>query len=225
MQRLIDDIVRLTFSQHISVVADVKVSVDLFCRTDNRVSHNWVCGISLREILDNPSLRNQLRHEFAEVLRAVSRIHNHNPTILHGDISPGNLIRSYGESNRVHYRLIDWSEYSIEGYEKYLKRRKRFRAKPSYLSPRRANSGVNTVDDEIYALGSILFEWVTGQPLLGHEAASLALLSSSSFLKRKIAIAPTWVHDLLRRSLFMEETDSFHSVSEFLDSFESTFDD
>lgn len=216
MQRTLDDFLRLIFHSKVTAVSGTKIEVNPFGANHNeRVRHEWIDGISLREIFEDDLLRSKSLEEFDLLLSCVEKLHRTWPTILHGDISPGNIIRHVDRDNRVEYKLIDWSEYSLSLYEAAVRRRRHFRAKPAYLSSRRAITGVNSIESEIYALGAILFEWTTGRSLLPHKISQSLNLDLWEHLNQKILLAPAWCQSVLERSLISERSDVFRSVSEF----------
>ena len=109
-------------------------------------------------------LRKQVRFDqrtaaqyMREVIEAVKYIHGLSPKIIHRDIKPENLLLD--DNYRVLLSDFGWSNFLEEGGQ-----RKTFCGTPEYLSPEMAKkSGHNEMVD-IWSLGVLLFEFLSGIP-------------------------------------------------------------
>lgn len=195
--------------------------VGLHCQLESRVSrrlriqHDWIEGESLRDIFNSAKGGRSHIHEFPLLLKEVERFHEDPQEILHGDISPANIIRTKTNANRISYSLIDWSELSSAAYEANLKFRPKFRAKPAYLSPERARTGVNSIQSEVFALGVILYEWLTSETIVDNSTSGYLTLLDSSEVYFNSEMVSLEYAKILSKCLAFDPEARFGSVREF----------
>lgn len=133
--------------------------------------------------------------------------------IVHGDISPKNLIIS--ESGLVIW--IDAENLRFARNPRICPRNKIFQAKPAYLAPEYARTGILNQSAEIFALGAITWELLRGVPLFAHDkrghrqAISFELPAYIDCLER----VPREFQQLIRRSLNPEPDSRFASAFDF----------
>ncbi|RXT59247.1 Stk1 family PASTA domain-containing Ser/Thr kinase [Lacticaseibacillus chiayiensis] len=104
-----------------------------------------------------------------EILSAVQTAHDHN--IIHRDLKPQNiLIDANGHAKITDFGIaVALSENSMTMTNSLL-------GSVHYLSPEQARGSMPTRQSDIYALGIILFEMLTGSvPFEGDSAVSIAL--------------------------------------------------
>lgn len=118
----------------------------------------FVRGQSLRDWCDQRalSIRDRIRL-FLEVCAAVD--HAHRSLIVHRDLKPANIL--VGEDGRV--RLLDFGIARLLSTEGERRDRTLMRAfTPDYAAPEQILGEATTTAIDIYALGLILFELLTG---------------------------------------------------------------
>ena len=92
-----------------------------------------------------------------EIISAVKYLHSFDPPIIHRDIKPENILLD--ENNRCKLADFGWSNYAIRDKE-----RQTFCGTPEYLSPEMVNKKGHDTSVDIWALGVLLFELLTGKP-------------------------------------------------------------
>ena len=107
--------------------------------------------------------------------------------IAHGDLKPGNvMVGDFGETQLVDWgaaRILDDAEDDLASDPALAAARGGDHAgTPAYLSPERARGEPSDRASDVWALGAILFEIVTGRPLWpdGDRAALFAILRGAA---------------------------------------------
>lgn len=136
-------------------------------------------GRSLAELLEgaeDAAARLRLVRSFLGVCQAVAYAHRHR--VVHLDLKPSNvMIGELGESLVVDWGLAreldgDGGDASALGWPA---------GTPAYLSPERARGGPGEATDDVWSLGAMLVELVTGRRLMtGTTLETLATLSESA---------------------------------------------
>lgn len=132
----------------------------------------YIDGISLIEFADRNRLnvRERLRL-FQKICSAVA--HSHRNLIIHRDLKPGNIIvDNAGEPKLLDFgvaKLLGGHDSEIDDTETV------FRAlTPAYASPEQLNGSTVTTSSDIYSLGIILYELLTGCRPFDVEGKDLA---------------------------------------------------
>ncbi|MCI0537467.1 MAG: serine/threonine protein kinase [Verrucomicrobiales bacterium] len=121
-------------------------------------------------LIDGPTLALYLagqplqQREAAELLGKIARTvhHAHQRGVLHRDIKPNNiLLDSTGEPI-----LTDFGLAKIVEADSSLTRSQAVLGTPAYMPPEQASGGTRdvTVAADVYGLGAVLYEMLTGQP-------------------------------------------------------------
>lgn len=116
-----------------------------------------------------PIAYQEVIHIMAQILSAVQTAHEHN--IIHRDLKPQNiLIDQHKVAKITDFGIaVALSEHSLTQTNTVL-------GSVHYLSPEQARGGMATKKSDIYSLGIILYELLTGTvPFEGETAVSIAL--------------------------------------------------
>ncbi|MBU3829873.1 MAG: Stk1 family PASTA domain-containing Ser/Thr kinase [Candidatus Limosilactobacillus merdavium] len=104
-----------------------------------------------------------------QVLSAVQTAHDHG--IIHRDLKPQNIL--IDENKNV--KITDFG-IAVAAYQDSLTQTNTLMGSVHYLSPEQARGSIATKQSDIYSLGVILYELLTGKvPFEGETAVSIAL--------------------------------------------------
>ena len=124
---------------------------------------------SLREHLDGPVSREVALDYAQQIASALEIIHR--AGILHRDLKPANImLRSDGS-----LALIDFGSAKFAGEEGTITEAGKVLGTPQYMSPEQCAGIALTPASDLYAVGIVLFEMLTGQPPY-NAATPLAVL-------------------------------------------------
>lgn len=173
----------------------------------------YVKGMDLkRYIREKFPMQNRRVVEIMEqVLSAISLAHEHQ--IIHRDLKPQNiLVNEYGEVKITDFGIaIALSETSITQTNTLL-------GSVHYLSPEQARGSMATRQSDIYALGIILYELLTGKvPFEGESAVSIALKHFQENIPSVRDInpnVPQALENVVLRATTKEAADRYQSVEE-----------
>ncbi|HVT88401.1 MAG TPA: serine/threonine-protein kinase [Tepidisphaeraceae bacterium] len=122
-----------------------------------------VDGQPLTDALARRPLQQQL-DGFAQALRAVSELHRRG--LVHRDLKPGNIL----VDRQGVVKLVDFGMAGTPGHEMSSS----FEGTPAYLAPEQSFGQPAHPAADVFSLGVILFELLTGQrPFAGHTAAQV----------------------------------------------------
>jgi len=120
---------------------------------------------------------------FHDVLDVLSAAHGH--TIVHRDIKPENLIID----DHGRWRVLDWGIAGIGGQRDRFLRGDMHPGTPHYMAPEQARGEPLDTRTDIYALGVVLFEALTGQTPFDGEDDMAVLI-------KHLTVPPPAVGDL-----------------------------
>ncbi|PQF02636.1 Stk1 family PASTA domain-containing Ser/Thr kinase [Enterococcus faecium] len=149
-----------------------------------------------------------------QILSAISLAHNHQ--IIHRDLKPQNaLIDNEGVVKITDFGIaIALSETSITQTNTML-------GSVHYLSPEQARGSMATKQSDIYALGIILYEMLTGSvPFDGESAVTIALKHFQDDLPSIKALdpnVPQALENVILRATAKEPADRYKSAEEMSD--------
>jgi len=155
----------------------------------------------------------------AGVARALAAAHARG--LVHRDVKPGNvLIGTDGQVKVVDFgiaRAIAEAQVTLPGTTL---------GSVHYFSPEQARGEPATTASDIYSLGIVLFEMLTGtRPYEGDSAASVALARLSGPIPDPMAVRPSVPPDLAaitRRALALDPRDRWASAGVMADALEAT---
>ena len=160
----------------------------------------------------------------AKVARATE--HAHSQGILHRDLKPGNiLLDSRGEPLVSDFGLAKWLERNGD-----LTKSLTTFGTPGYIAPEQAGSGANdlTPAADVYSLGAILFELLTGRPPFGGDNALSVIRQASEKPAPKLrSLKPSLSRDLetiCARCLERDPKARYQSAKELADDLERWLD-
>lgn len=130
----------------------------------------YVEGTDLEAYIKNnfPIPYQQVIDIMAQILEAVEDAHEHN--IIHRDLKPQNVLID----NHQQIKITDFGIAAVA--ENSMTQTNTIMGSVHYLSPEQARGGITTNKSDIYSLGIMLYEMLTGKvPFEGETAVSIAL--------------------------------------------------
>jgi len=128
---------------------------------------DYVEGESLAEML-----KRQGKLTFAEFVHVFSQIskglaHAHDQGVIHRDLKPSNIMISRTKDGALQARILDFGIAKIlpndEGTAQHLTQTGEIFGSPLYMSPEQCRGGKIDRRSDIYSLGCVMFEALTGQ--------------------------------------------------------------
>lgn len=171
-QRFLQEAKTLTSLDHFNIVKLYETGLS----TDGYPYHvlEFLDGVPLSEELEkNGALKpDRFFQIFSQVCQGLA--HAHRKGVIHRDLKPGNIIVcSEKGSKRTIVKIIDFgiariadevAEASQSQTTQTLTRTSRLLGSPAYMSPEQCRGAVVDQLSDIYSLGCIMYECLTGKP-------------------------------------------------------------
>jgi serine/threonine-protein kinase len=182
------------------------------------IEMEYVPGRTLRAILDDEGVMGLDPPYAAEIVRgaAIGTHAAHLAGILHRDLKPSNLmVREAGGVSVLDFGFArDTSASSVSHDSQIL-------GSPPYTAPERSLGGEATVESDVYSLGVIAFESLTGHvPFRAASPVALALKHVSEPIPDDLFLVPDLperLRDAVLRALAKSPADRFGSALSFAD--------
>jgi eukaryotic-like serine/threonine-protein kinase len=182
-------------------------------------------GTSLSDAIQNDGALEQDRaiHVFIQVLKSLSEAHQRG--IVHRDLKPENifLCEMFGEQDYV--KVLDFGvakmtmEEGDDGVEDKLTKAGRIFGTPMYMAPEQACAEPITPATDVYALGLLLFEILSGlPPVTGRNRMDVIhkqIRDPVPVLTDELNGTP--IGDFIRKACEKEPSARFHNASQMLD--------
>ena len=148
-----------------------------------------------------------------QILSAIKIAHQHN--IIHRDIKPQNILIT--KDNEV--KITDFG-IAIALSDTSITQTNTLLGSVHYLSPEQARGNAATTKSDIYALGVVLYELITGLvPFDGESAVSIALKHFQKpfpRIKDKLDYVPQSLENVVLKATAKTPSDRYQSVDEML---------
>ncbi|MGJ8726592.1 MAG: serine/threonine-protein kinase [Roseibacillus sp.] len=122
-------------------------------------------GIDLEEKLkERPLNADEVRHFLVQALEALVAVHQQG--IAHLDLKPANFMETSSANGIPHFTLIDFGRACDAAREKERrenKDKKSLRGSIHYMAPEQFTNGVLDARTDLYALGAMAYEFLTGE--------------------------------------------------------------
>ncbi|RSK26981.1 Stk1 family PASTA domain-containing Ser/Thr kinase [Bacillus sp. HMF5848] len=173
----------------------------------------YVAGKTLKQYIQDhaPIQVKEALHIMAQLTSAMAHAHHNN--IIHRDIKPQNiLINANREVKVTDFGIaVALSSTTITQTNSVL-------GSVHYLSPEQARGGLSTKRSDIYSLGIVFFELVTGRvPFEGESAVSIALKhlqTNTPSPKRWNPSVPQSVENIILKATAKDPFHRYNSVEE-----------
>lgn len=143
----------------------------------------------------------------------------HSEGIIHRDIKPCNIFLIGGEPHGDAVKILDFGVARFKAEDQHLTTTGSIIGSPPYMSPEQAHGGEADERSDLYSLGCVLFEMLTGSPpLLGATAMETMALKSSEdapFLSKKapkIKFSPR-LEEIVSKCLRREPSQRYSSIA------------
>jgi serine/threonine protein kinase len=181
------------------------------------------------ELLTGPSIRDRIqlrgRLDVEDVQRIVPQVCAalqvaHTRGIVHRDIKPGNIVEHEFAPGEYVYKLVDFGLANIResADETRLTGAHQFLGTVAYASPEQLTGGTVDRRSDIYSLGAVVFEMLTGRtPYGGSDPMAVLsghLLSPLPRASAERSELPAWVDVVIGRAMAKSPDDRWPSAAE-----------
>ncbi len=179
----------------------------------------YIDGITLKEYIDRQGVIEwkDVLHLTTQVLRALQ--HAHESGIVHRDIKPQNIMLLQDGTIKV-------TDFGIARFSDKATRTMTDQAIGSvhYIAPEQARGDVTDGKTDIYSVGVMLYEMLTGRlPFEGDSAVTVALMQLQSTPKRPREVNPSipvGLEQITMRAMEKQPERRYTSAAEMLSDFE-----
>ena len=152
------------------------------------------------------------------ICTALQFAHEHG--IVHRDLKPANIVaHEFSPEERV-YKLVDFGIANLrETDETRLTGPHEFLGTLAYAAPEQLTGAVVDARSDVYSLGAVVFEMLTGRPpFIGPDAMSLLnahLNSPVPRISETVGDVPAWVDLVVGRAMAKSPQDRWMTIAEF----------
>ncbi len=179
----------------------------------------YIDGITLKEYIDRQGIIEwkDALHLTTQILKALQ--HAHECGIVHRDIKPQNIMLLQDGTIKV-------TDFGIARFSDKATRTMTEQAIGSvhYIAPEQARGDVTDGKTDIYSVGVMLYEMLTGKlPFDGDSAVTVALMQLQSTPKRPREVnpgIPTGLEQITMKAMQKQPTDRYTSAAEMLSDIE-----
>ena len=155
-----------------------------------------------------------------EVLEGLAAAHD--AEIIHRDLKPDNIYILHSKAGRSDFvKILDFgvSKFSALDNEMSMTRTGAVMGTPYYMSPEQAKGGQIDARSDLYAIGVVLYQMVTGRVPFNagsfNELLFKIALESPEPIEQIVPDCPKPFVDIIHRAMSREVDDRFQSAREF----------
>jgi serine/threonine protein kinase len=144
----------------------------------------------------------------------------HDQGIVHRDLKPANIVaHEFAPGQRV-YKIVDFGLANLrDSDETRLTGPHEFLGTVAYASPEQLTSAVVDTRSDIYSLGAVVYEMLTGRvPFAREDAMSMLTAHLTAPIPRvsdTIADIPAWVDIAITRAMAKDPADRWATIADF----------
>lgn len=188
---------------------------------------SYIKGITLEKFLqeNGPLDWNTTVEIFIQICHALSYAHKHD--IFHRDLTPGNFLIDFSDPENLKVSLIDFGVSLIKRNSQEVTsfQGRTIVGTPSYMSPDQAMGKQYNECSEIYSIGCVMYETLTGQPpFQGDTAMETISLHANSHPKKLNEVVnsehPVLLQSLVDKCLAKATEHRYQNMSELISALE-----
>ena len=164
---------------------------------------SYIKGITLEKFLvENGPLDWNIAVEiFIQICHALNYAHKNN--IFHRDLTPGNFLIDFSDPESLRVSLIDFGVSLIKRNTQEVTsfQGRTIVGTPAYMSPDQAMGKQYNECSEIYSIGCVMYETLTGQPPFQGDTAMETISLHANSQPKKLAEVINIDHPVLLQSL------------------------
>jgi eukaryotic-like serine/threonine-protein kinase len=202
------------------------VTIFDFGQTDDELAYmvlEYLEGETLDQVIDRQGALGEERviHICRQILKSLAEAHTHG--IIHRDLKPSNIMltQMHGESDFV--KVLDFGvakllEESDDSSDRLEPRSTQFIGTPVYMSPEQVLGKPVTAASDLYSLGLIFYEMLTGQTPLDCESVAAVVrehLEDSPLPLDALDSLAEPMQRLIRRATARQPAQRFRTVAAF----------
>ncbi len=161
--------------------------------TDKRPFHamKLVKGDTFHSIMRNESGKARIKHRLLEIFSHVCQTlaYTHSQNIVHLDLKPSNVmvgafgqvhVMDWGLARRISTVEIKAADFGWAEDDPVYSNPNHVNGTPQYMSPEQARAGSLDKRSDVFSLGAILCEILTGKPLYGGNSVQEVLVQAQT---------------------------------------------
>ncbi len=183
---------------------------------------DFLSGKPLSEVLRQGPLKQEavlnIAIQIAEALQ-----HAHERGVLHRDLKPSNIMVTDADCSFPEAKIVDFGIAKImESQSTRVTQTGELIGTPQYMSPEQCRGGELDARSDVYSLGCVMFEALTGKPPFAGESMVSVIVDQISKPVRSLGevrpdiVFPIELEDLLAKALAKEPVDRFQSMNALL---------
>jgi|AGTN01.3.fsa_nt_gi Serine/threonine protein kinase len=174
-------------------------------------------GKSLMEIIkgNGPLQLERAQNVFLQVCAGLE--HAHKNGVVHRDLKPSNIIFTKDQNGHEVIKVIDFGIARLED-NGALTATNAVIGSPSYMSPEQANGGKIGITSDVYSLGCVVFETLTGKPPFRGETSLETIMMHVNYAPPKLSDVvdgdfPESLENLVAKLLEKDPDNRFQSMA------------
>lgn len=186
---------------------------------------SFIPGKTLRDVLEEAQTDshrlplNQVRDIVNDLTAAIGYAHARG--MVHRDVKPGNVIlNEHGRAVLTDFgiaRMVQSNRLTADGVST---------GTPIYMSPEQASGQPGDTRSDLYALGIIVYEMLTGRPPFVDDTSLAVMLKhlNTAAPPPSDFLSTAQYNDFMRVALAKDPAHRYQTVEEFAEAFHATFD-
>lgn len=183
----------------------------------------YVSGPDLKEYIEknSPLPMAEIVHIMDQLLSAIALAHKHN--VIHRDLKPQNILMD--KNGKI--KIVDFG-IAVALNQSSITQTNSVMGSVHYMSPEQTRGGLVTKQSDIYSLGIILYELITGKvPFNGETPVAIALKHAQEpipSIRKSHPEIPQSLENVVLKATAKDPRDRYHSAQEMKEDLDTVFD-